>query len=74
METATASTLAHADVGSSLPLSPSDYFAEVEQDADEMLRRSPTLSARLGKLVLVLGSRAVTWGWTKARGTITRTK
>ena len=57
-----------------LPMSPSDYFAEVEQDADEMLRRSPTLSARLGKLVIVLGLRAVTWGWSKARGTITRSK
>jgi predicted PurR-regulated permease PerM len=63
-----------ADVPANLPMSPADYYAEVEQDADEMLRRSPTVSARLGKLMLVVGSRAVTWGWSKARSSITRSK
>jgi predicted PurR-regulated permease PerM len=65
---------AHSETPGNLPMSPADYYAEIEQDADEMMRRSPTLSARVGRLVLALGSRAVTWGWTKARGTITRSK
>ena len=76
---ATANSSAHvvaaqAEAPGNLPMSPADYYAEMEQDADEMLKRSPTVSARLGRLVLVVGSRAVTWGWSKARGTITRSK
>src|SRR5438067_11652422 len=51
----------------SLPLSPDQYFADVEQDADEMVRRSPTLTARLWRLVIVLGTRVLTWAWSKAR-------
>jgi hypothetical protein len=72
--TTAATAAASAEGPSGLPMSPADYYAEMEQDADEMLRRSPTVSARLGRLVLAVGSRAVTWGWSKARGTITRGK
>jgi predicted PurR-regulated permease PerM len=48
-------------------MSPADYFADVEQDAEEMVRRSPTLSARAWSLGVLLGSRAVGWAWSKAR-------
>lgn len=74
VNTSASVAVAPADGPGNLPMAPADYYAEMEQDADDMLKRSPTLSARLGRLVLVVGSRAVTWGWSKARGSITRSK
>jgi hypothetical protein len=74
VSTSASTATSSAERPGGLPMSPADYYAEMEQDADEMLRRSPTVSARIGRLVLVAGSRAVTWGWSKARGTITRSK
>ncbi len=49
------------------PISPAVYFAEVERDAEEMARHTPTLSARAWSLVVVVGSRAASWAWSKAR-------
>ena len=48
-------------------ITPADYFADIEEDAEEMVRRSPTLSARAFNLGLLVGSRAVGWAWSKAR-------
>lgn len=50
-----------------LVMSPSEYFAELEQDAEDMVRHSPTLSARALSLMLMMGSRATGWAWSKVR-------
>ncbi|MEO5952777.1 MAG: AI-2E family transporter [Chloroflexia bacterium] len=51
----------------SLVMSPADYFAELEQDAEDNVRHSPTLSARALSLVIMAGSRATSWAWSKVR-------
>jgi predicted PurR-regulated permease PerM len=40
---------------------------EMEADADLLLKRNPTLTARAFRLIIVLGSRAVNWAWSRAR-------
>jgi predicted PurR-regulated permease PerM len=42
-------------------------FEDMEQDADMLVRRSPTLTARAWRLIIVAGSRAVNWAWSRAR-------
>ncbi len=46
---------------------PEQALADVEADADLIVQRNPTLTARAFRLVIVLGSRAVNWAWSRAR-------
>lgn len=48
-------------------------LAELEEDADLIVRQSPTLTARAWRLVIVWGSRAVNWAWERARRRASRT-
>ena len=50
-----------------LLMSPAEYFAELEQDAEDNVRLSPTLSARALSLVIMMGSHATRWAWSKVR-------
>jgi predicted PurR-regulated permease PerM len=44
-----------------------DALADMEADADLIMRRNPTLTARAFRLIIVLGSRSVNWAWSRAR-------
>ena len=42
-------------------------MADLEADADLIVKRNPTLTARAFRLIIVLGSRSVSWAWSHAR-------
>lgn len=44
-----------------------EALADAEADADLIVKRNPTLTARAFRLVIVAGSRAVNWAWSRAR-------
>jgi predicted PurR-regulated permease PerM len=44
-----------------------EAMADVEADADLIMRSNPTLTARAFRLIIVLGTRSVTWAWSRAR-------
>jgi predicted PurR-regulated permease PerM len=48
-------------------LTPQEALADVEADADLIMQRNPTLTARAFRLIIVLGSRSVNWAWSRAR-------
>ncbi|MEO8286383.1 MAG: AI-2E family transporter [Chloroflexota bacterium] len=52
---------------SHIPSDAEAAMAEAEADADLLIRHSPTLSARAFRLIIVLGSRAVNWAWSRTR-------
>jgi hypothetical protein len=50
-----------------MPETPEEALADVEADADLIVMHNPTLSARAFRLIIVLGSRSVSWAWSRAR-------
>jgi len=44
-----------------------DPLDDIEADADLMMKRNPTLTARAFRLIIVLGSRSVNWALSRAR-------
>jgi hypothetical protein len=51
-----------------------ETLADVEADADLIVKSNPTLSARALRLVIVLGARSVNWAWSRARREASSTK
>ncbi len=51
-----------------------ETLADVEADADLIVSRNPTLTARAFRLIIVLGARSVSWAWARARREASSTK
>jgi len=44
-----------------------EALADVEADADLIVKYNPTLTARAFRLIVVMGARSASWAWSRAR-------